>query len=290
LLLKSNGMLLNAKSLFPPVWILVNALLVVALMGAIWFGVEEFHVRQYLKGFSTAIVPAAIPPQEKVEIILAWTRNGPRRAVTAHAEVPTEREVQDSMNYLDLMAVCGGATNAFLYLARSAGVETRRLLLLSPEGTTKHVVAEVHLDGRWVIADPTYGVLMKDLQGNLLTRKDLQSPELLKEATSPLPDYRPEYTYESCAHVRPAVLPFRGAGLHQVAVWFFPNQEQYLDWSLLLERRSFLYLSISACSLLLLSLIRSMLAWVADHYLYIPRFHLLANLRHAAISFFRTPE
>jgi hypothetical protein len=283
-------MLLNASSLFRPAWILINALLVVALMGAIWFGVEEFHVRHYLKGFSTAIVPMAIEPQQKVEIILAWMSKGPRPPVTEGAAVLTKRELQDSLNYRDLMAVCGDSTNAFLYLSRSAGVETRRLLLLSPEGTTKHVVAEVYLHGRWVIVDPAYGVLMKDLRGNLLTRKDLQNPKLLQEATSSLQDYRPEYTYENCSHVRPAVLPFHGAGIHQVADWFFPNQEQYLDWSLLLERPSFLYLFVSGCSLLFLALIRSILAWVADHYLYLPRFHLLANLRHAAISFFRTPE
>lgn len=281
---------MNASSLFRPSWILVNALLVVALMGTLWFGVEEFHVRHYLKGFSTAIVPMEVEPQQKVEIILAWMSKGPRPPVTEGAAVLTKRELQDSLNYRDLMAVCGDSTNAFLYLSRSAGVETRRLLLLSPEGTTKHVVAEVYLNGRWVIVDPAYGVLMKDLRGNLLTRKDLQNPKLLQEATSSLQDYRPEYTYENCAHVQPAVLPFHGAGLHWLADWFFPYHEPSSDWSLLLERRSFLYLSISACSLLLLSLVRSMLAWVADHYLHIPRFHLLANLRHAAISFFRTPE
>lgn len=288
--LELKGRLLKANSLFGPVWILVNTLLVVALMGAIWFGAEEFQVRQYLKGFSTAIVPMAIGPQQRVEAILAWMSKGPRRSVTEGAAVITRRELQDSLNYRDLMVMCGGATNAFLYLSRSAGVKTRRLLLLSPDGTTKHVVGEVYLNRRWVIVDPAYGVLMKDLRGNLLSRKDLQNPKSLKEATSLLQDYRPEFTYENCAHVRPAVLPFHGAGIHQVAEWFFPNQEQYLDWSLLLERPSFLYLFISACSLLLLALVRTILAWVADNYLHVSRFHLVANLRQATISFFRMPK
>jgi uncharacterized protein YggT (Ycf19 family) len=63
-----------------------------------------------------------------------------------------------------------------------------------------------------------------------------------------------------------------------------------LGWELLLERRSFLYLFISATSLIFLALVRAVLAWVADHYLQVPRFHLLANLRRAIMSFFRAPE
>jgi hypothetical protein len=188
------------------------------------------------------------------------------------------------------MRVCGSATNAFLNLSRSAGLEARRLLLLTPERTAKHVVAEVHLDGHWVIVDPSYRVLMKDARGNLLSRNDLQNLETLREATSSLPHYPPECTYERFAHVRLAALPFHGAGVRKLLDLFFPGWEEHLGWDLLLERRSFLYLFISATSLILLVLVRVILAWVADHYLQVPRFHLLANLRRATISFFRAPE
>jgi len=109
------------------------------------------------------------------------------------------------------MAVCGSATNAFLNLSRSVGLQSRRLLLLTPEQTTKHVVAEVNLDGRWVIADASYRTFLKDAKGNLLTRQDLQNPEIFREATSPLPHYPAEYTYDRFAHVRVGALPFRGA-------------------------------------------------------------------------------
>jgi hypothetical protein len=176
-----------------------------------------------------------------------------------------------------LLDVCGSGTNAFLNLSRSAGLEARRLLLLTPEHTAKHVVAEVHLNGRWVIVDPAYHVLMKDARGNLLTRKDLQNPETLREATGSLPHYLPEYTYERFAHVRLAALPFYGTGVRKLLDPFLPRWEEYLDWSLLLERRSFLYLFISANSLIFLLLVRAVLAWVADHYLQVPRFHLLAT-------------
>jgi hypothetical protein len=152
------------------------------------------------------------------------------------------------------------------------------------------VVAEVHLEGRWVIVDPAYRVLMKDSRGNLLTRKDLQNPETLREATSSLPSCLPEYSYERFAHLRLAALPFYATGVRKLLDRFFPGWEEHLGWGLLLERRSFLYLFISAISLIFLVLVRVVLARVADHYLQVPRFHLLANLSRATISFFKVPE
>lgn len=281
---------MNPQSLFRPVWLLTNILLVMALLAAIWSGFAEFHLRQYLKGFSTAIVLEGSSPRQKIETILIWMSKGPQRPATEHAETPSERALQDSSNYQNLLGECGSTTNAFLYLSRSSGVRSRRLLLLTPKGTTKHVVAEVYIGGRWAIVDPDYHLLMKDARGNLLTRKDLQSPETLQEATSSLRDYRKEYTYDRYAHVRLAALQFNGSRAHNLAEWFFPDGQQYWDWSLLLERRSFLYLSISACLFFFLALVRGILALVADHYLYVPRFHLLANLRQATISFFKMPE
>ncbi|MGB7730277.1 MAG: transglutaminase domain-containing protein [Candidatus Acidiferrum sp.] len=280
---------MRARTLFFPVWWFINVFLAVALVAMVWSAVWEFSVRQYLKGFSDAIVPEVASSQEKVEAILAWMSKGPQRLSTDHPEQLSLRDPEQTLNYRQLLDVCGSATNAFLNLSRSAGLETRRLLLLTPEHTAKHVVAEVHLDGRWVIVDPTYRVLMKDARGNLLTRKDLQNPEALREATSSLPHYLPEYSYESFAHVRLAALPFRVTELRNLLNRFFPGWDEYLDWNLLLERRSFLYLFLSASSLIFLVFVRAILAWVADHYLHVPRFHLLPNLARATVSFFRLP-
>ena len=281
---------MRARSLFRPVWWLSNVLLAVALAATVWSGVWELSVRQYLKGFSDAVVPEVASPRQKVETILAWMSEGPERQSTDHPENLSRRDPQDTLNYQQLLGVCGSATNAFLNLSRSAGLEARRLLLLTPERTAKHVVAEVHLDGHWVVVDPAYRLLMKDARGNLLSRKDLQNLETLREATSSLPHYPPEYTYERFAHVRLAALPFHGTEVRKLLDRFFPGWEEHLGWNLLLERRSFLYLFISANSLIFLVLVRAVLAWVADHYLQVPRFHLLANLGRATKSFFRAPE
>jgi hypothetical protein len=281
---------LSARLIFRSVWWLSNVLLTVALIATIWSGVWEFSMRQYLKGFSDAIVSEPASPQEKAEAILAWMRNGPPRLEAQHPAELSARDPQNTLNYRQLLEVCGSATNAFLNLSRSAGLHARRLLLLSPERTANHVVAELEVDGRWVIVDPTYRTFMKDAHGNLLTRKDLQNPQIFREATSGLPGYLPQYSYERFAHVRLAALPFQGAQLRRFLESVFPTWDEYLDWSLLLERRSFMYLFISANSLIVLMLMRMILGWYADHRLKIPRFHLRANLSRATAAFFTTPE
>jgi hypothetical protein len=164
------------------------------------------------------------------------------------------------------------------------------LLLLSPDRTAKHVVAEVHLDGRWVIVDATYRAMMKDTQGKPLTRADLQDPRLFQEATARIPGYIPVYSYERVAHVRVGALPVLGPVLRRVLDAVLPGWDESLEWSLLLERRSFAYFFLSVWALIFFLLLRIVLAWLADHRLRIPRLRLRASLTRATATFFSTPE
>lgn len=281
---------MKTRPIFRSVWWASNALLIVAVVATVWSGVWEYSTRQYLKGFSDAVVPEAASPQQKVEAILAWMKSGPPRLEAHNLNELSPRDPQNTLNYRQLLQVCGSATNAFLNLARSAGLDSRRLLLLTPERTTDHVVAEILLDGRWVIVDPTYRLILKDAHGNLLTRKDLQNPEILRQATSVIPNYPPEYSYARFAHVRLAALPFQGTQLRRFLEYFFPGWDEYLDWGLLLERRSFFWLFLSVNCLIAMMMVRMILGWVADHRLQIPRFHLRTNLSRATAAFFSTPE
>jgi transglutaminase-like putative cysteine protease len=265
-------------------------LLVVSLGCTLWSAVWEYSVRQYLRGFSDAIIPEAASSYDKAEAILAWMSNGPPRLEVTPMVQISPRDPQDTLNYRQLLEVCGSATNAFLNLSRSAGLPARRLLLLAPNRTTKHVVAEVTVDGRWVVVDATYRAFMKDAHGNLLTRKDLLNPVVFEEAASRLPHYPREYTYERIAHVRLAALPFQGSTLRQLLERLFPGWDEFLDWSLLLERRSFAQLFLSAFALICFMFARVILAWIADRRLHVPRFHLRANLSRATMAFFTTPE
>jgi hypothetical protein len=169
-------------------------------------------------------------------------------------------------------------------------LNVRRLLLLTPQRTTKHVVAEVLLDEKWVIVDPTYRVLMRDKHGNLLTRKDLQDPVVFAEATSAVPNYPEVYNYTTFAHVRIARLPLQGLGMRRLLDKVYSGWDELFDWSLLLERESFFVLCVFIAGSLFFLLMREVLAWYADKRWKIPRFHLRNHFARAGAAFFGAPE
>jgi Transglutaminase-like superfamily len=280
----------NNHTAFRLVWRAVNLLLVVVVVSSLYAGVREYSVRQYLRGFSDAVVPEAAAPEQKVEAILAWMRSGPGRYVAANPSVLSTRDPETTLNYRQLLAVCGTATNAFLNLARSGDLSVRRLLLLTPEHSAKHVVAEVLIDGRWVVVDPAYRFMFRDAQGHLLTRSELQDPAVFEEAIKAAPGYPSDYNFERFAHVRVARLPFYGLGLRKALDTVLPGWDEAVDWSLLLERESFLLLVISVSLTLIFLLLREFLAWYADKRLRIPRFHVREHVMRAAAAFFSTPE
>jgi transglutaminase superfamily protein len=275
---------------FRAVWWSCNVLLITAMVSLVYAGGWEISVRRYLKGFSDAVVPVAATPGQKTEAILAWMRSGPPRPLAADPSVYSSRDPEATLNYQQLLAVCGSATNAFLNLSESAGLKARRLLLLGPDRLTKHVVAEVQVGEEWTVVDPAYRLVMKDAKGRFATRKDLQDPRMLAQATSQVPNYPSEYTYESIAHVRMARLPLIGFGLRRALDTVYPGWEESLDWNLLLERKSFFILVASAAAVVCLLILRAILGWYADHRLQIPRFHFFEHAYRAVTAFLSTPE
>jgi hypothetical protein len=276
--------------IFRGIWWSSNLLLAVAFVAMLYSCVREYSVRRYLDGFSDAIVPNTLPEVERVQAILDWMRAEPSRANATDPGALSARDPEITLTYRQLLNVCGTATNAFLNLARSSDLRVRRLLLLSPDRKTKHVVAEVLMDERWVIIDPTYRVIMKDAQGHFLTRKDLQNPAIFSQATSVIPNYPQEYNYNQFAHVRLARLPLEGLHLRRLLDGIYPGWDETVDWSLLLERESFFYLVLSLTATLFFLLSRAVLAWYADSRLRIPRFHLREHALRAGAAFFSAPE
>lgn len=275
--------------IFRAVWWSCNLLLAVALLAVAYAGYREFAIRWYLDGFSDAIVPGIMPAEPKVQAILDWIRIEPARAPDNPDGLST-RDPHVTLNYKKLLQVCGTATNAFLNLAREDELRVRRLLLLATDGSTKHVVAETLIDGRWIVVDPTYHVIMRDKSGRMLTRADLQRQDLFAQATSSIPNYPQEYTYDHVAHVRMARVPIAGRYLGRLFDAIYPGWEEVVDWSLLLERESFFYLVVALTVFLFLLAFRQILAWYADSMLRIPRFHFRENLMRASVAFFSAPE
>ncbi|HTA60252.1 MAG TPA: transglutaminase-like domain-containing protein [Candidatus Baltobacteraceae bacterium] len=281
---------MGSHHVFRAFWWATNALLAVALLATLFTGIWEHSVREYLRGFSDAIIPEASSPEQKAQAILTWMSYGPPRREAPDPSLLSPHDPTDTLNYRQLLEVCGSATNAFLNLSRSSGLEARRLLLLSQDRTAKHVVAEVQIGGRWVIVDATYRAFMKDSQGRLLTRADLQDPRVFQEATAQIPGYITAYSYERVAHVRVGALPILGPFLRRALDTTLSGWDESLDWSLLLERRSFAFFFLSLWALIFFLLLRIVLAWIADHRLRIPRLRLRASLSRATATFFSTPE
>lgn len=265
-------------------------LLVGVIVSSLYAGAREYSVRRYLDGFSDAIVPNSLPEEKKLQAILDWMRAEPSRAVATDPDALAKRDPEMTLTYGQLLNVCGTATNAFLNLARSSDLRARRLLLLTPDNSTKHVVAEVFIGNRWIIVDPTYRVIMKGGGGEYLTRKELQDPRVFAQAISVVPNYPAEYTYDHFAHVRLARLPYVGSAARRLLAAVVPGWEEAIDWSLLLERESFFYLVSSVAAVLLFLMLRAVLAWYADSRLRIPRFHLREHALRAGVAFFSTPE
>lgn len=286
----SSHLATRQNGTFRALWWSSNLLLAAAFVLMLYCSQREYSVRAYLDGFSDAIVPNSVPAEQKVQAILDWMRAEPSRAVVTNSDGLSKHDPEVTLTNKQLLEVCGTATNAFLNLARSSDLRVRRLLLLSPNRSAKHVVAEVLIGERWIIVDPTYRVIMKDGHGHNLTRSDLRNPAVFSEAISLIPNYPREYNYDQFAHVRLARLPLEGLHLRQFLGKVYPGWDEVVDWSLLLERESFLYLVLSAGATLFFLLLRAGLAWYADHRLRVPRFHLRDNAVRAGAAFFSTPE
>jgi len=274
--------------LFQILWYVTDAILIVSFICAGYAAVWEYSTRSYLKGFSDAIVPSSGTPEEKIEAIMNWMGHGPARRSAAPASTLADRNPEDTLNYQGLLTVCGTATNAFVNLAESSGLQARRLLLLDAQLQSKHVVSEVLVDGRWIVVDPSYRLIFRDSQGQTLTRQQLQNPTIFREATSVIPGYPQDYTYERAVHVRLSRLPLSRKYFH-LRRWlnhFWPNWEEAVNWTYILERESFALL-LSSCIVFCLALLfRLLLSWYGSRRLGIRRVRFRDQLHRAGAILF----
>jgi transglutaminase superfamily protein len=225
--------ILNAVSFAINVLLISSVLL--SLFGLAW----EYSTRWYLSGFANAVLPFSSSPEKKVATILAWMEQGPARETDYYSDDSQSRDPVDTLNYKELLSVCGTATNAFVNLASAGGIEARRLLLLDAQGlNANHVVAEVYIDGRWVIVDPSFHAILRDSNGRLLTREELAHPDVFADATRSIPGYDQSYNYEHTAFVHFARVPLIGHLLQNKLDFVLPSWQEKINWALLVERQS----------------------------------------------------
>jgi hypothetical protein len=274
-----------SRKLFQVTWYLVNALLVVALAASLYSVGWEFSTRRYLKGFSDAIVPATAPGDEKVQAILNWMAHGPARLPYGPSPAVPDRDPTDTLNYDALLQVCGTATNAFINLTSTGNLSVRRLLLVDPNSLTKHVVAEVLVDGRWIIVDPAYRLVLRDAQGRTLTREDLTDPKTFAEATQNIPAYDPTYTFDRTIHVRIGRIHFLGVPIRKVVDRIYPGWDESTAMTLLVERESFAATVTSILLVIFLCLFRIALRWFGERRLGVRRVRFREQLLRAGNAF-----
>jgi|SRR5215472_771062 len=252
-------------------WPVVNVLLLVASAAVIFSIGWEFSTRSYLKGFSDAIIPASDDPEQKIEAILQWMAHGPARRNTPDQGGLANRNPEETLNVQSLLNVCGTASNAFVNIAQVSGLRARRLLLLDENGSSKHVVVEVLLGGRWIVVDPSHHFILRLEDGRAATRAELKDPAVFRAATSVVPDYPPSYTYESTVHVRLTRIPWIGKRLRRIFDFIWPSWEESLNWTLLVERESFAMLTASVFLLCFALAARLLLGWYCGSKLGISR-------------------
>jgi hypothetical protein len=277
-----------SHALFRSVWYSGNILLILAILLAGYSAVWEYSTRKYLKGFSDAVVPLSSSDEAKAEAILRWMSNGPsRQAVDPNITSP-DRDPTDTLNYASLLKVCGSATNAFVNLGDSAGLAVRRLLLLDSKQLTKHVVAEVLIDGRWIVVDPAFRTVMRGRDGGLLTREQLSDPAVFSAATRDIQGYDRDYTFERTAHVRVSRLDFVGLPLRRILDRLLPGWEDSTAISLLMERESLVTMVAALSLVFLLGLLRVGLRWFGERHLGIRPVRVRLQIRRAFLAFVDT--
>jgi hypothetical protein len=275
---------------FRMMWHAVDGLLVVSLGVLIYAGTWELTTRNYLKGFSDAVVPSTDQPEQKVEAILAWMKNGPARRTSPGSDSLSARDPQQTLNYSQLLQVCGTATNAFVNLSMSSGLQARRLLLLDQNGDAKHVVVEVLINGAWVVVDPSYRVMFRAQDGRLLTRTELKVPAIFRQATEPIPNYPQTYTYERPIHVHLRRIPWVGRYLRRAFNLVWPGWEEGINWTVLVERESFALVIVSGLLLCFGLAARLFLGSYGSRRLGVTRVRLRDQLVRAGATLFSYPK
>jgi hypothetical protein len=273
---------------FRVAWYAGNILLILAILLAAYSVVWEYSTRKYLKGFSDAVVPASSSAEDKINAILYWMSKGPARQNTSPTAAYPDRDPTDTLNYTSLLQVCGSATNAFINLADSAGLEARRLLLLDSRRMTKHVVAEVLVGGRWIVVDPAFRQILRGSDGGFLTREELADPAIFAVATRDIHGYSPAYTYENTGHVRISRLRFVGLPLRTVLDHILPGWENSTLISLLLERESLATMVVALVLVFLLSILRVGLRWYGERRLGVRPVRIRQQMRRAFYAFVDT--
>lgn len=106
-------------------------------------------------------VPGATD-RERLTALMEWTHENVRPQYAAPGRIVAD-------NFIDIVrrghGYCDQSAHVFAVLAHYAGYDVHLLFLRAIDGSSPHTVAEVRVDGRWVVVDPWLGTLFLDDAG-----------------------------------------------------------------------------------------------------------------------------
>ena len=153
---------------------------------------------------------------------------------------------------------------------------------------TKHVDAEVWVNGRWIVVDPAFRTILRGPDGSPLTRDQLAVPSIFAAATKKIPKYDPNYSFERTAHVRMSRLGFIGSPAQELLSFLLPGWEGFATTSLLMERESLAAMVAALGLVLLFSLTRFGLRWYGEKRLRLYPARIRHRFRRACQAFLTT--
>jgi len=127
------------------------------------------------------------------------------------------------------------------------------------------------MGSQWVVVDPSYHFILRLPDGRSPTRTELKDPAIFRAATRSVSNYPQSYTYESTVHVHLARIPWIGKRLRGILNFIWPAWEESINWTLLVERESFVMLIASLFLLCLTLAVRFFLGWYCRRRLGITR-------------------
>ena len=136
---------------------------------------ETISADGYFRQTATRLVAEAKDDAMRLETLMSWAHENVRPQYAAPG-----RLVRD--NFYDIVrrgsGFCDQTAHVFATLATFAGYDARLWFLMNDRGESPHTVAEVLVDGRWVVVDPWQGIVWQGRDGRLLGTRDATS-ELL---------------------------------------------------------------------------------------------------------------
>jgi len=130
--------------------------------------------RPVLEHIVASVVPRRCGEREKLQALVAWVEDNVVHANGRKGKIPPDRAMTEEMIIKSGWGWCNEQARVLVCLAQVAGLAGRMCFLGVADEGWGHTTAEIFVQGKWVFADPTYGILLAGPGGVPASAKDIQ--------------------------------------------------------------------------------------------------------------------